>query len=251
MSNDDCGISVNLTQVPPSSHPLHIVMWKGKEEDNAIQKLLDRITALESMVSGLIETQKSSLWFPPSLRPTPTGIDIVSRRESGVNEADIETVLSQLVRPSETRKKVEAEAEAEAEVEAEGQVEAEAEAEGQVDEQVEEEVEAEVEVEVEAEAEAEVEAEVEEAKAEPEAKVEEVEVEEFEEEVEIEVEEEVEEGEEGEEIVEYREIEWKGKTYYIDGQGEAYEMDSDGDLIDTPVGAWREEQKKLVKYAKM
>jgi len=211
-------------------------MWKGKEEDSGIQKLLDRITALESMVSGLIETQKSSLWFPPSLRPTPTGIDIVSRRQSGVNEADIETVLSQLVRPSEGSGKGKAEPKAEVE---------------------------EVEIEEELEVEEELEEEVEEAKAEPEAKVEEVEkveaeaeakVEEVEEEAEGEAEAEAEaeaEGEAEEEIVEYREIEWKGKTYYIDGQGEAYEMDSDGDLIDTPVGAWREEQKKLVKYAKM
>jgi len=25
-------------------------------------------------------------------------------------------------------------------------------------------------------------------------------------------------------------------------------MDSDGDLIDTPIGVWREETKKLVRY---
>ena len=107
-TQDDCGISVNLTQVPTSNTPLHIVLWKGTEQQqpvkmdtSVIQPLLDRISVLESMVSGLLESQKASLWFPSCLRPTPTGIEVISRRESVGNESDIGTILSQIVRPSD------------------------------------------------------------------------------------------------------------------------------------------------------
>jgi len=269
---DTCGLSLNLTQLPNSSAPLHIVLWKGTEkEDDRVKSLLDRISVLESMVSGLLESQRSSLWFPSCLRPTPTGIDVLpgdsvrgaeTRRQSMGAESDIGTVLSQIVRPTDaeirsvnvTCRPVETEVE---EPEAEGEAEAE------VEEQVEQE-EAEEEVELE-EQEAEVEVEVEEQEAEVEQEVEaeeeveeevEVEVEaeqEAEEEVEVEQEAEQEAEEEAEaeeEIVEYKEIEWKGQTYYVDGQGEVYEMDSDGDLIETPIGVWREATQKLVKYTK-
>jgi len=199
---DDCGVSVNLTHVPNSSTPLHIVLWKGVDESQLqVKSLLDRITTLESMVAGLLETQRASVWFPQCLRPTPAGLDVVSRRESAGNESDFGSLLSNIVRPSE-RAEV-AEPEAEAEVEDDAQLEEEAEAEA--DAQLEEEVEAEAEVEDEAEA-------------------------------------------EEEEIVEYKEVEWKGVTYYVDAENQAYQMDSDGDLIDTPIGVWREETKKLVRY---
>lgn len=262
-----CGVSLNLSHLPSSTTPLHIVLWKGVdtahptvtsltataplpaetpdlETNETIKRLLDRITALESMVSGLLESQKASLWFSPGLRPTPAGIEVISRRESMGAESDIGTVLSQLVRPSDVRTvsiaatggPVAAEVE-EAEVEAEGEAEAE-----------EEVVEVEQEVEGEAEAEVEAEVEVEEAEVEVEGEVDaEVAEGEGEEEAEVEAEAEV-EGEGEEEVVEYKEVQWKGSTYYVDGEQQVYEMDSDGDLIDTPIGVWREETQKLVRY---
>ena len=290
----NCGVSVNLSNLPSSTTPLHIVLWKGVdtatptvtstnpvtsiggpastpiqplnlETNETIKRLLERITVLEGMVSGLLETQKSSLWFSPGLRPTPTGIEVVSRRESMDAESDIGTVLSQLVRPTDARTvTISAATAGEVQVaptegEASTEVDAE-EAEGEEAEVEEAEGEASTEVDAE-EAEGE-EAEGEEAEGE-EAEVEEAEVEEAEgeeaegeeaegEEVEgEEVEgEEVEEAEAEaeEEIEEYKEIQWKGKTFYINSKLEVYDTDSDGELIETPIGVWREETQKLLRY---
>jgi len=273
-----CGVSVNLSQLPSSTTPLHIVLWKGVdtatptvtstavpsgaeplnlETNETIKRLLDRITVLESMVSGLLETQKSSIWFSPGLRPTPTGIEVVSRRESVGEESNIGTVLSQLVRPSGSSNQSDVRTvtiaplgtsvpptttaargpEPEAGAEAEEEVEAEAEEEQvEVEEEAEEEQVEEQQVEeeqVEEQEEAEVEEQVEEQE---EAEVEEEQVEE------------AEEAELEEEVIEYKEVQWKGQTYYVDGNEQAYEMDSDGDLVDTPIGVWREATQKLVRY---
>ena len=245
---EDCGVSVNLTHVPNSSTPLHIVLWKGVDESQLqVKSLLDRITTLESMVAGLLETQRASVWFPQCLRPTPAGLDVVSRRESAGNESDFGSLLSNIVRPSERAEVAEPEDTAEAEVEDDAQLEAEVEDDAQLEEAEEEQVaEAEVEEEQVAEEEVEVEAEAEEAEvAEAEvAEAEEAEAEVAEAEADAEAEAEAEE----EEVVEYKEVEWKGVTYYVDAENQAYQMDSDGDLIDTPIGVWREETKKLVRY---
>lgn len=66
-----------------------------------------------------------------------------------------------------------------------------------------------------------------------------------EEEVEVE-EEEVEE----EEAMELEEFEYKGLTYYRDGENQVYQKDDDDDLDDTPIGVWNEDKKKIIKYAK-
>ena len=264
----NCGVSVNLSQLPSSTTPLHIVLWKGVdtatptvtstavpsgaeplnlETNETIKRLLDRITVLESMVSGLLETQKSSIWFSPGLRPTPTGIEVVSRRESVGEESDIGTVLSQLVRPSGSSNQNDVRTVTMAPLGAsvpptttaargpEPDAGAEAEAEEEAEEEAAEEEQAEAEEEqVEAEAEAEeeaVESEVEEEQVEAEAEEEQAEAEEAE-----------------EEVIEYKEVQWKGQTYYVDGNEQAYEMDSDGDLVDTPIGVWREATQKLVRY---
>lgn len=248
MQVQDTCVSVNLTQLPNATTPLHIVLWKGAEKEDQVKSLLDRISALESMVTTLVESRKSSLWFPSNLRPTPTGLEVVSRRESMGGESDIGTVLSQIVRPtdddvrtvtivSEQKLPVPTKAEPEeAEVDlAEGVEAEEAEvdlAEGVQDEDEEAE---------EAEEAQEAAVEAEEAEEAQEAADEQAAVEEA-----VEADEEAEE----EEVVEYKEIEWKGKTYYVDAQSEVYEMDSDGDLIETPIGLWREATQKLVRYTK-
>ena len=59
-------------------------------------------------------------------------------------------------------------------------------------------------------------------------------------EVEEEAEEEVEE-----EAVELEEFTYKNKTYYKDGENQVYQVDSDGELDDTPIGIWNEKTKRI------
>jgi hypothetical protein len=84
---------------------------------------------------------------------------------------------------------------------------------------------------------------------------EEVEVEEEEEEAEemleeVEVEEEQEEQEQEEEALELEEFEYKGVQYYRDAELQVYQLDTDGDLDETPIGVWNEQKQKVLKYAK-
>ena len=76
---------------------------------------------------------------------------------------------------------------------------------------------------------------------------EEVEVEEEEEEQE---EVEVEEEEQEEEALELEEFEYKGVQYYRDAELQVYQLDTDGDLDETPIGVWNEQKQKVLKYAK-
>ncbi len=68
--------------------------------------------------------------------------------------------------------------------------------------------------------------------------------EELEEEV---LEEEVEEEEEEEEAqeVELEEFIYKKKTYYKDAENQVYQMDSDGNLDDSPIGVWNEQTQRI------
>jgi hypothetical protein len=61
---------------------------------------------------------------------------------------------------------------------------------------------------------------------------------------EVEVEEEEEEVEE-EEAVELEEFTYKNKTYYKDGENQVYQIGSDGELDDTPIGIWNEKTKRI------
>jgi len=86
---------------------------------------------------------------------------------------------------------------------------------------------------------------------EEEEEVEEQEVVEEEEEVEEEevVEEEQEEQEE-QEVVEEQELtefEYKGMILYRDGENKVYQMDEDGELVDTPIGVWNETKQKVLR----
>ena len=116
-----------------------------------------------------------------------------------------------------------------------------------LEEEVEEEVEEEaVEEAVEEEA---VEEEVVEEAVEEEEVVEEEAVEEEEEEVEEEVveEDEVEEQEEEDGTVELTEFSYKGLTLYRDSEDYVYQTDSEGALIDTPIGIWDNEKQRIKK----
>jgi hypothetical protein len=165
-------------------------------------------------------------------------------------ESDIETVLSQLVRPTDVRTVTIAPSLASASRGATGpQPEEEATPSGLEEEAVEEEA---TPSGLEEEA---VEEEAVEEEAVEEEAVEEEAVEEEAVEEEAVEEEAVEEDatpsgleEEEEKVVEYKPIEWKGQSYWVDDNQQVYEMDSDGDLIETPIGVWREATQKLVRY---
>ena len=60
----------------------------------------------------------------------------------------------------------------------------------------------------------------------------------LEEEVEEEVEEEAQE-------VELEEFIYKKKTYYKDAENQVYQMDSDGNLDDSPIGVWNEQTQRI------
>ena len=55
---------------------------------------------------------------------------------------------------------------------------------------------------------------------------------------------------EAEEALELEEFEYKGITYFRDTENQVYQVDSDGDLDDTPIGVWNTEKQKVLKYAK-
>jgi len=84
-----------------------------------------------------------------------------------------------------------------------------------------------------------------EEEAEAEANISDVEVDE--EQAEVDVEARMEEEAEAE-ADELQEITWKGIIYYKDSDNLVYELDADGDLNETPIGIWKEETKKVVKY---
>ena len=58
-------------------------------------------------------------------------------------------------------------------------------------------------------------------------------------------EEEEEEVEEEAQEVELEEFIYKKKTYYKDGENQVYQMDSDGNLDDSPIGVWNEQTQRI------
>ena len=85
---------------------------------------------------------------------------------------------------------------------------------------------------------------------EEEQEVEEQEVVEEEQEEQEVVEEEQEVVEEEQEVVEEQELtefEYKGMILYRDGENKVYQMDEDGELVDTPIGVWNETKQKVLR----
>ena len=54
-----------------------------------------------------------------------------------------------------------------------------------------------------------------------------------------------EEVEEEAQEVELEEFIYKKKTYYKDGENQVYQMDSDGNLDDSPIGVWNEQTQRI------
>ena len=56
---------------------------------------------------------------------------------------------------------------------------------------------------------------------------------------------EAEEEEEADEV-ELEEFEYKGSTYYRDGEGNVFMTDEDGELMEEPIGVWNEAKQRIV-----
>ena len=49
--------------------------------------------------------------------------------------------------------------------------------------------------------------------------------------------------------MELEQFEYKGVTYYKNSSdNQVYQLDTDGDIDDTPIGVWSDEKQKLLKY---
>ena len=256
-------MSFNLTL---SDVPTHIVLWRGDEakkestlshDSELIKSLVERITTLEKLVDKLMNQE---LLSGLTMRRRENSIGSLSAVQDSdttklfqvliekpfVQQNESEFVENMGVSMLNTAFDLGDDGVVEDEVIEE---EVEEEEEELVEEEEEEVVEEEVEVEEE-------EVEVEEVEVEEEeVEVEEVEVEEEEvevEEVEVEEEEEEveEEEEEEEEALELDEFEYKGVTYFRDAENKVYQIDTDGDLDDTPIGIWSVEKGKVLRYAK-
>jgi hypothetical protein len=58
--------------------------------------------------------------------------------------------------------------------------------------------------------------------------------------------------EEDDEAMELEEFTYNDETYYRDAEGNVYQKDDDGDLDDTPIGTWDEENERIVvDYSKL
>ena len=274
--SSDFVLSITTKDTPKQKNPIHVVMWEGTD---GTQELLERISHLEKAIHKLTERQ-SSIFFPTALYPTPCGIEVKSRSNSFTNEFDLNVFRTiskvsgsdagEAVRPEEEEEQEEEEVDIDEivnsmkEMDMEEADRLEEEGEGDADrleegeeEQEEEQEEEEQEEEEQGEEEQEEEEQGEEEQEEDEGELveskegeqeEEEETKEQEEEKEQEQKEEQEQEQELQEAEEFKELVWKGQTYYKDSENLVYQLDTDGDLIDTPIGIWKEETQKLVKY---
>jgi chemotaxis protein histidine kinase CheA len=248
--SSDFVLSITTKDTPKQKNPIHLVMWEGTD---GTQELLERISQLEKAIHKLTERQ-SSIFFPTALYPTPCGIEVKSRSNSFTNEFDLNVFRTiSKVSGSDAVDAVEETKEDDEEQEQEQEEE-------EVD--IDEIVKSMKEMDIEEDDMLEDQEEDDADRLEEEEKEQEQETKEEEQEQEQEQEEETKEGEQQEEeetkekeqeeqeqeAEEFKEFVWKGQTYYKDSENLVYQLDTDGDLIDTPIGIWKEETQKLVKY---
>jgi hypothetical protein len=239
-----------------SDVPTHVVVWQDKDSNSAlIKSLTERITSLEATVMNLLKKETPLLSGLDVRRGIPP-LNIAQETDSrGLFKELIETVGSKpqplpgniYEMTSEAIKFVDIlpthefgtdadadEQDEDVEVDAEGTEETEeVKVEVKKDEQPDEAEDAEQqEAEVEEQQEQEQEADAEQQEDEGE-------------------EQEAEDAEEDEEqALELTEFEYKGVTYFRDPENQVYQVDSDGDLDDTPIGLWSEEKQKVLRFAK-
>ena len=190
-----------------------------------IHGLEDSVKALREEVACLRASKGSDL-----LPTNPMdGIEVIPKREVVLADTEPLSFANRLLLNSKARKALEAEEMGEARTDVYPLTEEveEVEEEAAEEEAAEEEAEAEEAVEEEDEEEAEEEAAEEEA-------------------VDEDAEEEAAEEEEEEAAEELEEFEYKGSTYYRDGQGQVYMTDEDGELVSDPIGTWNPVKQRIV-----
>jgi hypothetical protein len=224
-----------------SDVPTHVVIWQDKDNMSVLVKsLTERITSLEATVTSLLKKETPLLSGLDVRRGIPP-LNIAQETDSrGLFKELIEKpqplpgniyeMTSDNIKFVDILPTIDLDGDAEDAEDAEG-----------TDEDVEEAEDAEVEVEVE-KVDVEVDAEgTEEQDAEG---TEEQDAEGTEEEQQDA------EQQEEEQALELTEFEYKGVTYFRDPENQVYQVDTDGDLDDTPIGLWSEEKQKVLRYAK-
>jgi primosomal protein N' len=285
--SSDFVLSITTKDTPKQKNPIHVVMWEGTDGtqellerisqlEKAIHKLTERQssiffpTALYPTPCGIEVKSRSNSFtneFDLNVFRTISKVsgpdasqDAEEEKEQEQEEVDIDEIVNSMkemdMDEDDMLEGEEEQEEQEVQEEQEDQEVEETKGEEQEVEETKEEEQEETKEEVE-ETKEEVEETKEEGVEEEHQEVEEEEEdqeveeeEEYQEEVEEEEEyqEEVEEEEEDQEAEEFKEFLWKGQTYYKDSENLVYQLDTDGDLIDTPIGIWKEESQKLVKY---
>jgi hypothetical protein len=235
MGSNELVLALTMQHPPKEDTPLHVVVWEGntnivKGDDIITTKhLLERISLLEKTVAKLIDTNTSSLFFSNTLNPTPRGIDVKSRSNSVMNESDAIDVFKTVSKVSgsplntipgpppflrlhwekwRTTRKLK------------GPLPTSKLPYGMSDTHTDDE-----------DGDGDCGDDDSNGANENTSITDDIEGLELDEEVE-----------------EYTEITWKGVTYFKDSENYVYAQDDDGDLVEQPIGYWKEDTQKLVKY---
>jgi len=246
--SSDFVLSITTKETPKQKNPIHLVMWEGTDSTHELNQ---RILELEKTIAKLLEEKQkgSSIFFPPTLHPTPRGIEVKSRSNSFTQDfetLDLFKTISKVNTSSladgnegdrspifkeNTFHTEEEDADAEEE-------DADADADAEEDEMIAAMTKAINAVNL-------IDADAEEAE---EAKEDKEQEQDKQQEADQQQDQAEEADQEEAEAEEFQEFEWKGQTYYRDSDNLVYQTDTDGDLIDTPIGIWKEATQKIVKY---
>ena len=226
MSLATVSLSVNDSEV--LKKPTHIIMWQDDTVSSLVTSLTSRVDALEKLlaekdmrtplISGIdMKRRSDSIGCLSAIIPTSVNTETVFKELlSAPLDLKTITIAPRMGQDSLMYSDITPDLEGDDDADDE----ADEDAEGAEDEAQEEEV-----------------AEEEEVAPEEEEEV-------------AEEEEEQEDAEEEEEALELDEFEYKGVTYYRDAELQVYQLDTDGDLDETPIGVWNESKQKVLKYAK-
>ena len=236
-----------------SDVPTHVVVWQDKDSNSAlIKSLTERITSLEATVLNLLKKETPLLSGLDVRRGIPP-LNIAQETDSrglfkeliekpqplpgNIYEMTSETIKFVDILPTHEFGDDAEEQDEDVEVDVEETEVEEVKVEVKKDEQPDETEDAEQPDETEdAEQPDEADAEQQEQDAEQQEAEEDAEQQEQEDEA------------EEEQSLELTEFEYKGVTYFRDPENQVYQVDTDGDLDDTPIGLWSEEKQKVLRF---
>jgi len=203
----------NTTYVP--CQDTNMLLQKIQSLESANHALLMMIHGVKNELASLRVSMDTAQTILP-LRPID-GIEVIPKREISIPETETEplSAADRLLLNKKARKALEAEEMGEVRTDSYPLS-------MEIQEDTEEEVDAGMDVE-----EAEAQAQVEEAEAEADAEAEE-------------------EAEEAQEAEELEEFEYKGSTYYRDSENNVFMTDSDGELVDQPIGTWNSLKLRII-----